>query len=359
VEENKESERGYVELAFLESKVPQKELWQKLYQDAQPVLGFYIMLSLSTLIATLGLLSNSSATIIGAMIIAPLMNPIVALAYGIGRFKKRLSYLSMISLSSGIVVSILISYLTTSFIGLSVTGSEILSRVNPTLLDLGVAIGAGAAATFAYTRKSIANSISGAAIAVALVPPLCVVGIGLSIGKSALPDVGSSFESLGITSGGYDIALGAFLLFAANLSGMVLTSQLIFIFQRYGNFKTGLKGMLITIVVILGISYPLGISFKSMYSRNIAITQLTKEANESLKKNKTIGTLEALNVYYSEDILTIYLKGVMPLSRAERFRQRANEYRELMEKKLEEPVKFILDIRYVEMERIELMGESK
>jgi len=88
-----------------------------------------------------------------------------------------------------------------------------LSRAFPSLLDLGVAMAAGAAGAFSLSRESIRNSVAGVAISVSLVPPLAVAGIGLALGRKATADVGLSFREVGLFSGGTDIAVGAIVLF--------------------------------------------------------------------------------------------------------------------------------------------------
>ena len=100
----------------------------------------------------------------------------------------------------------------------NIVGTEVLTRISPNLLDLGIAIVAGAAGSFSLTRKSIASSIAGVAIAVALVPPLCVTGIGMGIGKDIAGDISQVVVSNVNVSG------GAFLLFLVNLAGITFTA---------------------------------------------------------------------------------------------------------------------------------------
>ena len=88
---------------------------------------------------------------------------------------------------------------------------------------MGIAIAAGAAGSFSLTRKSIATSIAGVAIAVALVPPLCVVGIGLGIGEVLITEIGQAIFT------DISVAEGAFLLFLANLAGITFTACVVFL----------------------------------------------------------------------------------------------------------------------------------
>ena len=93
-----------------------------------------------------GLLADSAPTIIGAMIIAPLMSPIMSLAYGLAILNRQLISLSIITIAAGTILVVAIAFISISVFGMRVTGSEILSRTSPTLLDLGVAFAAGGAA---------------------------------------------------------------------------------------------------------------------------------------------------------------------------------------------------------------------
>jgi uncharacterized hydrophobic protein (TIGR00271 family) len=177
---------------IVEKALPGTELVAHMNQSSIPALGFFFMLGLATVIATLGLIANSAPTIIGAMIVAPLMAPIIGFSFGIAVFDRLLMARSLITVIAGVAMVVALGYLITLVFGMRITGSEILNRTAPTLIDLGVAAAAGAAAAFAHTRKSILNSIAGVAIAVALVPPLAVCGIGLALGGKATAEAGSS-----------------------------------------------------------------------------------------------------------------------------------------------------------------------
>ncbi|MGK7894313.1 MAG: DUF389 domain-containing protein [Xenococcus sp. (in: cyanobacteria)] len=131
---------------LLEEPVPNVELNDTFERASIPSFGFYFMLSLSTIIATFGLLLNSTATIIGAMIIAPLMNPIITLSYSLVASKRKLLKRSFITLLSGIVLTIIIAFISANVMGVRVVRSEIIARINPNLGDLVVGIAAGAAA---------------------------------------------------------------------------------------------------------------------------------------------------------------------------------------------------------------------
>ena len=246
---------------FLEQPIDVQELSRTCNQTSIPSFGFYFMLSLAAIIATLGLLSNSAATIIGAMIVAPLMGPIVSAAFAIVVSDYKLLKRSAITIVLGIALTVGVAAIAAQAIGMRVVGNEILARTNPTLLDLGVAVAAGAAGAFALTRRSIANAIAGVAIAVALVPPLCVLGIGIAIGSDVALGIGLSMGDRGIIP-------GSFLLFATNLVGIVVSAGLVFLFHNYGKIQRAVGGLLVAILSMLAVSYPLGFSFNRLLLRS-------------------------------------------------------------------------------------------
>jgi uncharacterized hydrophobic protein (TIGR00271 family) len=144
---------------------------------------FAVLLILSTIIAAFGVLGDSTATVIGAMIIAPLMTPIMATAAGLVMGDMERAGQSFLVVVGGVAGTIAVAWFIGTFhIGvISFTAnSQITARVSPSLIDLIVALASGAAGAFAMSRDDVADSLPGVAIAIALVPPLAVVGISLS-----------------------------------------------------------------------------------------------------------------------------------------------------------------------------------
>ena len=165
-------------------------------------------------IATFGLVLNSPAVIIGAMLISPLMGPIMAtgLALALGDFYLAAKGVTNLILSVGLAISL--SALIVWLLPFHATTGEILARTNPTLLDLGVALFSGLAGSFAVCRSGGAEGVTtlpGVAIAVALMPPLCTVGFGLGSGVDL------------------SIMGGAALLFLTNLVAIVSSAFLVFL----------------------------------------------------------------------------------------------------------------------------------
>ena len=215
--------------------------------------SFFLLLVSSAAIATLGLLANSAAVIIGAMIVAPLMDPILSLAFGIATSNQKITMRSLITISIGCLLVIATSFTIANIIDIAQVKSEVTNRITPNLIDLGVAIVAAIAGSFSLTRVRISNSIAGVAIAVALVPPLCVTGIGLSFGSSFIAQIGRN-NLPGLTN---QLAQGSFLLFMANLIGIAISSLIIFLILGYGSLLKCWKGFLICLSLIGIICIPL------------------------------------------------------------------------------------------------------
>lgn len=190
------------------------QLQTGLLEESKLSLSYLILVIGSCAIATFGLLSNSTAVIIGAMIIAPLMLPIRGLAFGALEGNVFLFRKGLISVTVGTLLSVLLAWGLGLLIGLPSFGNEVLSRSQPTLLDLGIAIAAGGISGYAKVQPKISESLAGTAIAVALMPPICVIGLGLS-------------------QGNHSLSLGALLLYLTNLLGISLSCMLTFFLAGY------------------------------------------------------------------------------------------------------------------------------
>ena len=237
----------------LESRVPRTELYEARIASSKPSLGFFILLISSAVIATLGLISNSTAVVIGAMIVAPLMDPILSLAFGLAVSDGRLIRRSAVTVGFGVLAVVGTASLISWGLGVSYVQSQITGRTSPNLIDLGIAIAAAVAGSFSMTRKQLSNSIAGVAIAVALVPPLCVSGIGLTLGSEMVAVFGRGTVA-GLTN---QIAEGSFLLFLANLIGITVTSLVVFLVQRYGSFRTCWRNLVVWLGLLGLLSMPL------------------------------------------------------------------------------------------------------
>lgn len=136
-------------------------------------------------IASIGLNVNSTAVIIGAMLISPLMGPIMGVGLGLGIFDFSLIKLALKNLVVAIVIGLTTSWIYFLISPLQEAQSELLARTMPTIWDVLIALFGGLAGVIASTRKNISNTIPGVAIATALMPPLCTAGYGLASGNLA------------------------------------------------------------------------------------------------------------------------------------------------------------------------------
>jgi uncharacterized hydrophobic protein (TIGR00271 family) len=173
---------------------------------------FIVLMAFSTAIATFGINADSTAVVIGAMLIAPLMIPIMAASASLLMGWPARATRSLFLVAGGVAIAVAGSWMLSRYFPvLEITSnSQILSRVSPTTVDLMIAFAAGAAGAFAVSRPDVADSLPGVAIAVALVPPLTVIGITLEAGE-------------------WDFALGATLLFLTNLVGVILAAGVTFV----------------------------------------------------------------------------------------------------------------------------------
>lgn len=232
-----------------------KDLFLILKENAKASEVYLTLMVLATLLAVTGLFANSAPVIIGAMILAPLMSPIISLSMGVLRQDTSLIFESGRSLLLGVGLALGFATLMTWFTPLWSINDQIAARLSPTLLDLGVAIISGIAGAYAHSRAEVAKSLAGVAIAVALVPPLAVAGIGI---------------------GWFDwtVFWGAFLLFLTNLAGIVLAAALTFMVLGFSPIRLARKGLVVSLIVVVLVSMPLVSSFVRMVDEHNVISSL-------------------------------------------------------------------------------------
>lgn len=141
------------------------------------------ILMIAIFIASIGLNMNSTAVIIGAMLISPLMGGIMAIGYGMATIDLKLVKKAFLGLAFQVIICIFTSTIYFSITPISAARSELLARTNPTIWDVLIAFFGGLAGIIGVTRKERTNVIPGVAIATALMPPLCTVGYGLATGS--------------------------------------------------------------------------------------------------------------------------------------------------------------------------------
>lgn len=178
---------------------------------------FFMLLILAAAISTYGLLADSVATVIGAMIVAPLMLPIMGLAFGVSLGARAVILRSLLISILGILTAIAVGWALTrgfaSVVDIESNG-QIMTRTSPRLIDLLAALATGFAGAYATGRKDVSDTLPGVAIAISLVPPLANVGILLATGY-------------------VDLAMGSLLLFVTNYLAILLTGALMFSLMGY------------------------------------------------------------------------------------------------------------------------------
>jgi uncharacterized hydrophobic protein (TIGR00271 family) len=179
--------------------------------------GFLIMLTLAGMIAIAGVLTDSTATVIGAMIIAPLGTPILGIALGIVTGHLSLVLRSIMWVLIGLVIVVVLGLAFTVFVSTPEslqTNSQVLGRTSPSLMDLIAALATGFAGGFAMCRKDLSAVLPGVAISISLVPPLGVVGVTAGQGQ-------------------WGDALGAMVLFLSNVVALVIAGSIVFTMGGY------------------------------------------------------------------------------------------------------------------------------
>jgi uncharacterized hydrophobic protein (TIGR00271 family) len=257
---------------YLDSKsadVQHNEVIKELYTRTDMTGSYVAALVFANLIALLGLLSNSVAVVIGAMLISPLMGPIftLGLAFAMGHLTLARKAARIITIS--VLVTVLAAAFFTLLSPLKEVTPEILSRTRPNIYDLLIAIFCGAIGAIALcTRKSYLFTTTGVAIATAVIPPLSVVGYGIGTFQFAM-------------------ALGGFLLFFTNLVAIVISSDIVFMLLRFrssmveeNTYPLQLRLRVLGVVLVL-ISIPLITTLVI----DIRALKLSKRIEQTLKSH--------------------------------------------------------------------------
>ncbi len=195
-------------LSLTDSKADDDVIDDRIRGDVQMKGPNLWILMFAILVASIGLNVNSSAVIIGAMLISPLMGPIMGIGYGAGINDFTLIRSAFKNLAIATLIALLTSTLYFLISPLDTAQSELLARTTPTVWDVMIALFGGLAGIVAVTRKEKSNVIPGVAIATALMPPLCTAGFGLATGN-------------------FSYFFGAFYLFTINSVFIALASFLI------------------------------------------------------------------------------------------------------------------------------------
>lgn len=231
---------------------------------------YVLMNALSTAVATFGLLANSTAVVIGAMVIAVLLGPITGLALGLVEGNTRLLIRAALAELVGMAVVLAVAFALGLVYHDIPVGSEILARTAPNTLDLSIALAGGAAGAYATVSPRLGLGLVGVAIATALVPPLASC-------------------SLLLTRGEYTLAGGAFLLFVTNLVAIQVASSAVFLFMGYYRQPSGgsVVGALtrngVSLVVLGALIVALGINLRQTVAEQLFETSVRAHLTQDLQ----------------------------------------------------------------------------
>lgn len=190
---------------------------------SSPNREYYILVALSVMLATLAILMRNDTVLIGSMLVAPLLYPLLAIALGAATIDRDLTIRSTMIVLQSLMLSVSTAATTTLVFNLFIDAVEqeyiveyIVTTFTPSYMQVAVGVVAGLAASFALTKESLANAIPGAAIAVALIPPLAATGV--SIAYFNLP-----------------LVLNSTILFSSNIVGIVVASSFFFMSMNFSS----------------------------------------------------------------------------------------------------------------------------
>ncbi|MEZ5115177.1 MAG: DUF389 domain-containing protein [Candidatus Nanopelagicales bacterium] len=279
-------------------------LWTRL-GGADKIIRFSVLLVLSSVIASGGVVTDSTATVIGAMIVAPLATPIIAVALGIVTVRPAQVGRSTSIIVGSVIVVILIGVLFGFLIQPFEYGenSQILGRISPTLTDLLVAFATGLVGAYAQSRDDLSGVLPGVAIAISLVPPLSVVGVCLQGGL-------------------WSWAFGALTLFLANAIAMIVSGVLVFTIAGYGNYARRnrtetRRAFRIVIAMLVLLLLPL-----AYFGLRTGIDAAIEASGQSAATSWLDGSgYRVISVSYSGGVLTAKVLGTGGLPPIDRFEE--------------------------------------
>ena len=250
---------------------------------------FWVLLTLAAVIATAGVVADSTATVIGAMIVAPLMTPILGAALSLVLADRYHLVRSIAYVAIGSVVVIAIAFLIAIVVAppdAFASNSQVNARISPRLIDLVAALATGTVGAFALARSDVSDALPGVAIAISLVPPLAVVGLLLEVHR-------------------FHDAAQAGLLFGTNVAAIVATGTAVFLAYRVreagrsADVRVGqLTGATLVAVVALVVlvTIPLGFgSFAVARDRQLAAQARPLAAAWATAAGWQVTTVEAIN----------------------------------------------------------------
>ncbi len=308
----------------------QAEVYKIMRRGSRPSTDFFVMITLAAALAALGLLLNSPAVIIGAMLVAPLMTAILGMGLSIIMGDTRFFWTALQTTLRGAALAIVTGFLVALIAPGAAVTHEILGRAHPSLLDLGVALVSGGAAAYAISRRDVSAALAGVAIAAALAPPLTTVGIGLQLGE-------------------WRIAGGALLLFITNMVSIVAAGGGLFFLlgfhpdpERPGRSTTLRRGVRNIVLLLLLVTLPLGFLTVQSLRENHWRQQIQTALEVELQRLPS-ASLMSWDATEQSDTDALYIEATVRLQ-GTLTHQQARELQEQLATRLERPVALSLSM---------------
>jgi uncharacterized hydrophobic protein (TIGR00271 family) len=263
--------------------------------------AFWVLLTLAAVIAGAGVVADSDATVIGAMIVAPLMTPILGTALAVVLADRPRIVRGVVTVLLGAALVVALGFLLGLLVPepvVAATNSQVAGRVSPDLVDLVAALATGLVGAFALIRADISDTLPGVAIAISLVPPLAVVGLTLESGEPRQ-------------------ALGALLLFGSNVAAIVATGTGLLLAFRLraaagaadrpvGRLRRGTIAVVAGFVVLVAV--PLGAGSYQVFVESTTLAGLRPVAEQWA----TAGSWQLVDVSGTEDAIRVEVLGPPP-----------------------------------------------
>ncbi len=256
-------------------------------------IDYIIMLIISAIIISLGLILNNVAVIVGGMVIAPALGPILAIIIGIVTGNKIMIKQGFYSEFLAVILSITVGYIFARSIPDLTINESIKIRMFPTLADIIIALAAGAAASYTLMIGNLKTGLVGVMVAAALLPVMCNIGIGLALNNDT-------------------IIIGGFLLLAGNFLGLIFSGVIVFYFEglkaeywyRKKAKKYIKKSLIFIIISVILISIPLAILTLYQFYIEKPVDIIRKTINENLRNT---WDYKIVNIEISGKLITVYI----------------------------------------------------
>jgi len=298
---------AFDKLAFMQQPPEAKaEIAKRIVQGITTKRLYWCEVVLSALVATFGLMQNSVAVIIGAMLIAPLLRPIQGLSYAIVTGRAVLFAKALRLLLFSVLLAVLVPMVVLWFFPSAESTTEIAARTQPNLLDLLIAVFSAVIAILAFAYKRLTESVAGVAMATAIMPPLVVIGMQIWWGNWAL-------------------VWGASLLFVTNLVAILAVGTVLFMFYGFNPHRSQTESSLGKIIFLLlslvGLWAILSYNLNNIAEQRAAVAKTQTQLEQIITAQVPGTRVKNLNFRNDEDTLvvtgTIYIAESHNLTRAQ------------------------------------------